>query len=138
MSGFSTSLANAIISATLRGQAFPAIRVPFFALFTADPTDGFTAGTEVTATWYRRVATGAFAAPAGGKTYNATRAEFPPVSGAQVTITHIGIVEASAAGDATATLMYSEPLPAPRTLQVNDVFVVDSQTLTGDFTLELL
>lgn len=42
------------------------------------------------------------------------------------------------ATDGTATLMYSEPLPSPRTLQINDVFVVDSQALTGDFTLQLL
>ena len=138
MSGFSTSLANAIINATLRGTAFPAIRTPYFALFTADPTDAFTAGTEVQAAWYRRVPTGAFAAPANGTTYNATRAEFPPVTGAQVTVTHIGIVEGDSINDPTATLMYSEPLPAPRTLQINDVFVVDSQTLTGDFTLQLL
>lgn len=138
MAGFSTSLAHSIINATLRGQAFPAIRTPFYALFTADPTDAFTAGTEVSAVWYQRVPTGAFATPNNGATYNATRAEFPPVTGAQVTITHVGIVEGDAAGDPTATLMYSEPLPAPRTLQINDVFVIDSQTLTGDFTLQLL
>ena len=75
---------------------------------------------------------------ANAATYNSVRAEFPPVTGAQVTVTHMGIVEGDSAGDATATLMYSEPLPAPRTLQINDVFVVDSQTLTGDFTLALL
>jgi len=138
MAGFSTSLGNAIINATLRGQAFPAIRTPYFALFTADPTDAFTAGTEVNAAWYRRVATGAFAAPANAATYNAVRAEFPPVTGAQVTVTHVGIVEGGAPGDATATLMYSEPLASPRTLQINDVFVIDSQTLAGDFTLQLL
>lgn len=138
MAGFSTSLGNAIINATLRGQSFPAIRTPFFVLFTADPTDAFTAGTEVNAPWYQRVPTGAFAAPANAATYNAVRAEFPPVTGAQVTVTHMGIVEGDSAGDATATLMYSEPLPAPRTLQINDVFVVDSQALTGDFILALL
>lgn len=138
MSGFSTSLANAIINTTLRGQAMPAIRTPFFALFASDPTDALTAGSEVSAAWYQRVPTGAFAAPANGASYNSTRAEFPPVTGAQVTVTHIGILEGDSAGDATATLMYSEPLPAPRTLQINDVFVVDSQTLTGDFTLQLL
>lgn len=138
MAGFSTSLANAIINSTLRGAAFPAIRTPFFALFTADPTDAFTAGTEVSAAWYQRVPTGAFAAPNNGTTYNATRAEFPPVTGAPVTVTHIGLVEGSSAGDGTATLMYSEPLPAPRTLQINDVFLVDSQALSGDFMLQLL
>lgn len=138
MAGFSTSLANAIINTALRGAAFPAIRTPFFALFTADPTDAFTAGTEVSAAWYHRVPTGAFAAPNNGSTYNATRAEFPPVTGAPVTVTHIGIVEGAAAGDATATLLFSEPLPAPRTLQINDVFIVDSQALSGDFLLQLL
>jgi uncharacterized membrane protein len=122
MAGFSTSLANAIISATLRKQAFPAIRNTFFALFTADPTDAFTAGTEVAAPWYQRVPTGAFAAPNNGATYNAVRAEFPPVTGAQVTVTHIGIMGGNSA----------------RTLQINDVFLVDSQALTGDFTLQLL
>ena len=138
MSGFSTSLGNAIINATLRGQAFPAIRTPYFALFTSDPTDGFTAGTEVNASWYQRVPTGAFAAPNNAATYNSTRAEFPPVTGSQVTVTHVGIVEGDSSGDPTATLMYSEPLPTQRTLQINDVFVVDSQMLTGDFTLTLL
>lgn len=49
MAGFSNSLANAIINTTLRGQAFPTIRTTYFALFTADPTDAFTSGTEVSA-----------------------------------------------------------------------------------------
>lgn len=78
MAGFSTSLANAIINATLRGQAFPAIRTTYFALFTADPTDAFTAGTEVAAAWYQRQPTGAFAAPANGVSYNGVNVEFPP------------------------------------------------------------
>ncbi|WP_019703343.1 phage tail fiber protein [Paracidovorax oryzae] len=138
MAGFSNSLANAIINATLRQQAFPAIRTPYFALFTSDPTDAFTAGTEVNAAWYRRVPTGAFAAPVNGGSYNAVRAAFPPVTGAQTTVTHIGIVEGDSLNDPTATLMYSEALPAPRTLQINDVFVVDSQALAGDFALQLL
>lgn len=138
MAGFSNSLANAIINTTLRGQAFPAIRTTYFALFTADPTDAFTSGTEVSAAWYRRMPTGAFAAPTNGVTFNSTRVEFPPVSGAPVTVTHIGIVEGSSPTDNTATLLYSEALTAPRTLQINDVFVVDSATSSGDFTLTLV
>lgn len=138
MAGFSNSLANAIINTTLRGQAFPTIRNTYFALFTADPTDAFTSGTEVSAAWYVRKAAGAFAAPASGVTFNSTRVEFPPVTGTAVTVTHIGIVEGSSASDGTATLLYSEALPVARTLQVNDVFVVDSQTLTGDITISLL
>lgn len=138
MAGFSTSLANAIINATLRAQAFPTIRTPYYALFTADPTDAFSAGTEVSAAWYVRQPAGAHGAPANGVTFNSTRVEFPPVTAAPVTVTHIGIVEGANPTDVTATLMYSEPLPASRTLQINDVFVVDSAGTSGDFTLSLL
>lgn len=138
MSGFSTSLANAIVNATLRGQPFPQIRTPYFALFTADPTDAFLAGVEVTAAWYERIPAGAFAAPNEGVTYNATRAEFPPVKVSPVTVTHIGIVEGGSSTDPTATLLYSEALPSPRDLKINDVYVVDSQQLAGDFSLALL
>lgn len=134
MAGFSTHLANAIINYTLRGQAMPAISGRYFALFTSDPTDAFTAGTEVSAAWYARVATGAWAAPTTGVTYNAARAEFAPVTGAAITITHVGIVDASTGGN----LLYSEALSTPKTLQINDVFVIDSATLSGDFTLTLL
>lgn len=138
MAGFSTSLANAIVNTTLRGQAFPTIRTTYFALFTADPTDAFTAGKEVSAAWYVRKPAGAFAAPSNGVTFNSTRVEFPPVSGAPVTITHVGIVEGANATDGTATLLYSEALPAARTLAINDVFVVDSASTSGDFNLQLL
>lgn len=134
MAGFSTHLANAIINYTLRGQAMPTISGTYFALFTSDPTDAFTAGTEVSAGWYTRKATGAWAAPTNGSTYNSSRVEFPAVTGSSITITHIGIVDASTGGN----LLYSEALTTAKTLQVNDVFVVDSATLSGDFTLTLL
>ncbi len=138
MAGFSTSLANAIINATLRGQAFPTIRTTYFALFTADPTDAFTAGTEVAAAWYQRQPTGAFAAPSSGVSYNAVNVDFQPVNGSPVTVTHIGIVEGANPTDPTATLLYSEALPTPKTLTVNDIYSVRSQGASGDFTLALV
>lgn len=138
MPGFSTSLANAVINATLRGQAFPSIRTTYFALFTADPTDAFTAGTEVAAPWYARQPAGAFAAPNSGVTFNATQVQFPPLTGASVTVTHVGVVEGSSPTDPTATLLYSHELPVAKTLTVNDVFVIDSTTMAGDYTLSLL
>jgi hypothetical protein len=137
MSGFFTSLANAIANAVLRQQAFPTIRNTYFALFTADPTDAFTAGTEVAAAWYQRQPTGAFAAPASGVTYNTTNVEFPPVTGAPVVVTHIGIVEGASPSDPTSTLLFSEALPTPKTLTVNDIYAVRSQGASGDFTLTL-
>lgn len=138
MSGFSTSLANAVVNATLRGQPFPVVRTTYFALFTADPTDAFTAGTEVASAWYVRQPTGAFSAPNNGVTYNATTVAFPPVVGVPVTVTHIGIVEGGSATDSTATLLYSQALPEPKTMSANDFFTVMSQTLSGDFTLTLV
>lgn len=138
MAGFSTSLANNIINNTLRGQAAATVRTTYFALFTADPTDAFSAGTEVSAGWYVRKPTGAFASPTNGTTYNTTQVLFPAVTGADVTITHVGIVEGANATDGTATLLYSQPLSTPKTLTVNDVFVVDSTGTSGDWTLTLL
>jgi hypothetical protein len=134
MAGFSTYLANAIINNTLLGQAMPSIPGRFFALFTSDPTDAFTAGTEVSAGWYARKSTGSFASPTTGSTFNISRVEFDPVSGTSVTITHVGIVDAVTGGN----LLYSEALTTPKTLAVNDVFVIDSATLSGDFTVTLL
>lgn len=138
MAGFSTSLANAIVNAVLRQQAFPTIRTTYFALFTADPTDAFVAGTEVSAAWYQRRPTGAFAAPSTGTSYNNTNVEFPPVVGAPVVVTHIGIVEGSSPTDPTATLLFSEPLDQPKTLTTNDIYTVRSQGSSGDFTLSLI
>lgn len=138
MSGFSNSSANAIINNHLRGQAAPTIRNLYFALFTADPTDAFTSGTEVSAAWYVRVLTGAWSAPTNGVTYNTTRVEFPPVTGAAANITHIGIVEGANPTDGTATLLYSHPLSATKTLNINDVYLVDSTGSAGDYTLSLV
>ena len=141
MSGFSNSLANAIINSTLRGLTFPTIRTTYFALFTADPTDAFSAGTEITsatATWYVRKPAGAFAAPSVGVTYNTTQVQFPPVTGASVVITHVGIVEGSSATDVTSTLLYSYQLTTPKTLDINDVYVIDTAGSSGDFTQSLL
>lgn len=138
MAGFSTSLANAIVNATLRGQAFPTIRTTYFALFTADPTDAFTAGTEIAAAWYARRPAGSFNAPANGVSFNATNVEFPPVTGAPLVVTHIGIVEGATPTDPTSTLLYSEALPEPKTLTVNDIYTVRSQGASGDFTLTLV
>lgn len=131
-------MANAIINTTLRGQAFPTVRTTYFALFTTDPTDAFSAATEVSAAWYVRQPTGAFSAPLDGVTYNTTQVRFPAVTGSPVTVTHVGIVEGANATDGTSTLLYSYALTTPKTLSVNDVYVVDTAGSSGDFTQTLL
>lgn len=134
MAGFSTYLANSIINSSLKGQAFTIPSGTYFALFTSDPTDSFTAGTEVTASWYARQATGTWASPTNGVTYNMAAASFPPVTTASVTITHVGIVDALTGGN----LLYSAPLSTSKTLNVNDVYVIDSAVTSGDFTISIL
>lgn len=138
MAGFSNSSANAIINYHLRGQAAPTVRTLYFALFTADPTDAFSTGTEVSASWYVRKPTGAWSAPANGVTFNTTRCEFPPVADAPVTVTHIGIVEGSSPTDGTSTLLYSHALSTPKTLSINDIYLVDSSGTSGDYTITLV
>ena len=138
MAGFSISLGNAIINWALRGQSAPTIRTTYFALFATDPTDAFTAGTEVSASWYARQPAGAFAAPNNASSYNSTRVQFPPLVGGSVTVTHVGIVEGANATDPTSTLLFSQPLSTPKVLSVNDVFVVDSETVSGDWTITLV
>ncbi|MGL4576203.1 MAG: phage tail fiber protein [Burkholderiaceae bacterium] len=138
MAGFSNSLANALINSTLRGAALPTIRNRYFALFSADPTDAFNAGTEVVGAWYVRQPTGAFAAPTNGSTYNSTSVPFPPVSGSAVTVTHVGVVEGSSPTDPTSTLLYSVELPIARTMQINDVYDISSIGSDGDWKLSLV
>lgn len=141
MPGMSNSLANAVINWSLRAQAAPTIRTTYFALFKADPTDAFTAGTEVDRTvntWYGRKPTGAFASPANGVTYNSTSVSFDPVTDAGVTVTHIGIVEGANATDATATLLYSQALSVVKVMTTNDQYAVISSGTSGDFNLTMV
>jgi hypothetical protein len=56
------------------------------------------------------------------------------VTGAPVTITHIGIVDAVTGGN----LLYSQALTTPKTLNINDVFVISNGVGTGDCTITFL
>lgn len=137
MSGFSTYLANAVAANTLNGTAMVTIPGRYFALFTADPTDAFTTSNEVqtaSAPWYARQATGSWASPTNGTTYNLNTIQFPAVTGAPVTITHIGIVDSLTGGN----LLYSQALTTPKTLNINDVFVISNGTGTGDCVINFL
>lgn len=137
MAGFSTYLANSVAAYTLNGSPIVSIPGRYFALFTADPTDAFVTANEVQTgsnPWYARQATGSWSAPSNGTTYNLNSVQFPPVTGAPVTVTHVGIVDAATGGN----LLYSQALTTPKTLNINDVFVIDNGTGTGDCTINFL
>lgn len=123
MSGLSDYAEQAVINALLRGTNFvaPTVASLRLGLFVADPTDAGNLNEVATGTWYSRVATGTFTAPApagsANQSSNVASITFAAVTGAAVTVTHIGIFDANAAGN----LLFSAPMTSSKTLQVGDV-----------------
>ncbi|HBW09462.1 MAG: hypothetical protein JL55_18925 [Pseudomonas sp. BICA1-14] len=132
MSGFSDYLENALFNATLRGGGYTGGAV-YVALFKTDPTDAGT-GAELTDSAYVRqrahasVVSDGFTAASNGSGSNTRTLTFPAISDVQVTVTHWGIFDASAAGN----LLYHAPLQNPKTLDPSDVlsFPVGSLSVT--------
>jgi hypothetical protein len=118
MAEISNYLENALVNATLRNTSYTSPAAVYLALYTSDPTDADT-GTECSGTSYARQAI-TFGAPSNGVTTNSAAIEFPQAGGAWGTITHIGIRDASTAGN----LLYHTPLDASKTIATGDVFRV--------------
>jgi hypothetical protein len=118
MAEMSNYLENALVNATLRNTSYTSPSAPFLALYTSDPTDA-DSGTECSGTSYARQSI-TFGAPSNGVTTNSAAIEFPQAGGAWGTITHIGIRDASTAGN----LLFHTPLDASKTIATGDVFRV--------------
>jgi hypothetical protein len=118
MAEMSNYLENALINATLRNTSYTSPAAPYLALYTSDPTDA-DAGTEVSGTSYARQAI-TFGAPSNGVSTNSAAIEFPQAGGSWGTVTHIGIRDASTAGN----LLFHTPLDASKTIATGDVFRV--------------
>lgn len=126
MSGFSTYQANQIIDDTL----VTPYANRYLALFVNDPTDANLTAREVSAPWYSRKSTGAWASPTEGATQNLNTIQFDPVTGAQVSISHWGIYDALTAGN----LRYSGAWATAKTFNVDDFPVISP----GDLDINLL
>jgi hypothetical protein len=126
MSGFSTYQANQTINDTL----VTPYASRYLALFVADPTDANLTANEVSAPWYARELTGAWASPTVGSTQNLNSVQFDPVTGAQVSISHWGIYDAPVNGN----LRYSGAWAVGKTFNVDDFPVISP----GDLVLNLL
>jgi hypothetical protein len=94
------------------------------ALYTTDPTDADT-GTEVSGGSYARQAV-TFGSPSNGVSTNSASVTFPTATGNWGTITHIGIRDASTAGN----LLYHTPLDTSKTVNTSDVFTISSGNLS--------
>jgi len=124
MAEMSNYLENALINVTLRATSYTAPTTVYVALYTSDPTDADT-GTECSGTSYARQSV-TFSSPSNGATSNSAAVEFPQAGGSWGTITHIGIRDASTAGN----LLYHTALDASKTIATGDVFRIASGSLS--------
>lgn len=99
----------------------------YIALFTSDPTDTGSAGTEVSGGSYARTA--ATFSVTGDTATNTAGIEFPAASASWGTISHIGIMDASSGGN----MLVHAALSTAKAISSGDVFRIP----TGDLDITL-
>ena len=124
MAEFSNFLENALINATLRATTYTSPATVYVSLYTTDPTDADT-GTEVSGGSYARTAV-TFGAPSNGVTTNSADVTFPTATGSWGTVTHIGIHDASTAGN----LLFHTILDNSKTIDTGDIFRISTGNLS--------
>ena len=124
MAEMSNFLENALVNATLRATTYTSPATVYVALFTTDPTDA-ASGTEVTGGSYARTSV-AFAAPSNGAAASSADCTFPTCTSTWGTVSHIGIFDASTAGN----LLYHTPLDSSKLIETGDIFKIASGSLT--------
>ena len=123
---FSDYLETKVLDHVFAGTAYTAPSTLYVALFTAAPSDSG-GGTEVSGGAYARQ-TIAFTT-SGETTSNNAAIEFPTATANYGTVTHVGVYDASSAGN----LMAWAALTSSKTIETGDVFRIPSGDL--DITL---
>ena len=124
MAEFSNFLENALINATLRATTYTSPATVYVSLYTSDPTDA-DSGTEVSGGSYARTAV-TFGAPSNGVSTNSADVTFPTATASWGTVSHIGIHDASTAGN----LLFHTPLDTSKTIDSGDIFKITSGNLS--------
>ena len=124
MAEFSNYLENALVNAVLRNTAYTSPTTVYVSLYTSDPTDA-DSGTEVSGGSYARTAV-TFGAPSNGVTTNSADVTFPTATASWGTVTHIGIHDASTAGN----LLFHTPLDTSKTIDSGDIFKITTGNLS--------
>jgi len=126
MAEFSNYLENALINAVLRNTSYTSPATVYVSLYTSDPTDA-DSGTEVSTsgTSYARTAV-TFGAPSNGVSTNSADVTFPTATASWGTVTHIGIHDASTAGN----LLFHTPLDTAKTIDSGDIFKISTGNLS--------
>ncbi len=124
MSQFSNYLENALINATLRNTTYTSPTTVYVALYSTNPTDADT-GTEIAGGSYARTAV-TFGAPSNGVSTNSADVTFPTATGTWGTVSHVGIRDASTAGN----LLYHAALTTSKTVSSGDIFKISTGNLS--------
>jgi hypothetical protein len=124
MAEFSNYLENALINATLRATTYTSPATVYVSLYTSDPTDA-DSGTEVSGGSYARTSV-TFGAPSNGVSTNSADVTFPTATASWGTVSHIGIHDASTAGN----LLFHTPLDTSKTIDSGDIFKITSGNLS--------
>lgn len=130
MAGFSDYVENAVLN-WMRGSAMPsAPSAVYIALFSSDPTDAATGGTEVTTTVRTagRVAA-TFGASTAGAMSNSAIVDFGAAAGA-ATVSHFAAFDAATGGNK----LFSGALTASKSVTAGDPvsFAAGALSLTSD------
>ena len=124
MAEFSNFLENALINAVLRNTTYTSPATVYVSLYTSDPTDADT-GTEVSGGSYARTAV-TMGAPSNGVSTNSADVTFPTATASWGTVSHIGIHDASTAGN----LLFHTPLDTSKTIDSGDIFKITTGNLS--------
>ena len=124
---FSNNAENLLLNWVLTTNAATRPTAWYVALFTTDPTDADT-GTEVSGGSYARTAV-TFSVTGNAAT-NTAGVEFPAATANWGTVSHIGVYDASTAGN----LIFHSPLTVAKAITDGDVFRIPTGDL--DFTLD--
>tara|TARA_Y100000034_G_C6895337_1_gene412661 strand:- start:2170 stop:2550 length:381 start_codon:yes stop_codon:yes gene_type:complete len=125
MTAISNYLENKLLDHTLRNTSYTSPTTVYLALYTANPTDA-DSGTEVSGGSYARQ-TVAFSAAASGTISNSADITFTSMPAA--TVTHVGVRDASSAGN----LLYHGSLSSSKSVDSGDTFKIS----TGDLDISL-
>lgn len=124
---FSNYLETKVLDHVFGGTAYTAPSTLYVALFTSDPGDG-DSGTEVSGGGYTRQ-TVTFTT-SGATTSNDSAVEYATATANYGTVSHIGIYDASSAGN----LLAHASLTSSKTIETGDVFRIPAGDL--DITLD--
>jgi hypothetical protein len=127
MAEMSNHLENELYDHVLRNASYTSPTNIYVSLHTADPTDAGT-GTEVSGGSYARTAV-TMGAPTNGSGTNSVDVQFPQATGDWGTVTHIGIWDATSAGN----MLFHTPLDTSKNITTGDVFKIASGSLTVTF-----